>query len=253
MTPPESSVAYNNTKPVTLKSLLIICSILLAGLLLISAGIGYWFFTETKARFLLREQSGWIKFPDSLNVKADINNAMQVQVDQSIPSQVPIKQAIDIPVPGIVNAEVSVDTQIPIALQVAVTDTLSIDQTVPIDTEVEVMVAGVAITLPIKGDVPLKADVPLNLTIPVNNDVPLKFDAPVALSLKEPIHAELDTLLSTQIPIQGILELPVTSQLEATLNFPPEPVEAGLYYLDMALPLSSIEFSTLDQEPSSSP
>ena len=238
-----------NVKPVTVKTLVVFCCLLLMVLLAISGAVGLWVFNETNARFLLREQSGWIKFPDALNVVADINNAMQVHIDQVIPAQVPVKQAIDIPVRDDVNAVVTVDTHVPIALQVAVSDTIAIDQVVTIDTEVEVTVAGVAIDLPIKGDIPIKADVPINLVIPVEDDVPLQFTAPVTLQLPEPLHAQLDTVLDTQIPIQGVLQLPVTSQLEATLNFPPQPVEAGLYYLDLALPLNSIEFSTIEAGP----
>jgi hypothetical protein len=112
-----------------------------------------------------------------------------------------------------------------------------------VDTEVEVTVAGVTLDLPIRGDVPIKADVPLNLMIPVKDEVPLKFTSPVILRLHEPLHALLDTTLDTEIPVQGTLQLPVTSQIEATLNFPPKPVEAGLYYLDLALPLEDVEFS----------
>lgn len=234
---------YQDNNPLTIKSLLLICTFILAILLSLSGGIGYWLYSETKARFLLREQSGWIKFPQSLNVKAQINNAMQVQVDQSIRSLVPIQQAIDIPVPGPIDADVTVDTKIPVDMNVAVSDKLTIDQTIPIDTEVEVMVAGVSISLPIKGNVPIKAEVPINLNIPVKDEVPLQFTAPVTLKLRDAIRAELDTTLDTQIPIQGTLELPVTSELEATLDFPQKPVEAGLYYFDLALPLNSIEFS----------
>lgn len=239
----------SQVRPVTLKTLLTICLILLAVLLAGSGLAGYWIFSETKARFLLREQSGWIKFPESLNVKADIHNKMQVHVDQSIATKVPIKQALSIPVPGDVNALVSVDTEIPINLKVPVKDTLAIDQTIPVDTEVEVTVAGIGIDLPIKGDIPIKAEIPLNLLIPVTDKVPLQFTSPVTLRLPEPLHAELDTALDTNIPIQGVLSLPVTSQLEATLNFPPQPVEAGLYYLDLALPLREIDFSTVSPAP----
>ena len=233
---------------VTVKTLLLICSGLLLLLITVTAAAGLWVLHETKARFLLREQTGWIRLPESLDVEASINNAMQVHVDQVIPAKVPVKQGIDIPVPGDINAVVAVDTRVPVVMSVVVNDTLRIDQVIPVDTEVEVTVAGVSLDLPIKGDVPIKADVPLNLTIPVNDQVPLKFTAQVVLRLHEPLHAELDTVLDTQIPIKGTLEMPVTSQLEATLNFPPDPVEAGLYYLDLSLPLNEVEFSLHDGE-----
>lgn len=228
---------------VTLKAVLLVCGGFLLLLISVTAAAGFWLLNETKARFLLREQTGWIRLPESLDVAASINNAMQVHVDQVIPAQVPVKQGIDIPVPGDINALVTVDTRVPVAMTVAVNDTLRIDQTIPVDTEVEVTVAGVALNLPIKGDIPIKANVPLNLTIPFSDQVPLQFTAPVVLRLHEPLHAELDTVLDTEIPIKGTLEMPVTSQLQATLNFPPEPVEAGLYYLDLSLPLNEVEFS----------
>ncbi|MDX1695769.1 MAG: hypothetical protein R3208_18530 [Ketobacteraceae bacterium] len=228
---------------VTLKTLLLVCLLMLLLLLGATAAATWWVFSETRARFLLREQTGWIRFPESLDVAADINNDMQVQVDQVIPAKVPIKQAIDIPVPGDINAVVEVDTRVPVAMDVVIKDTLRVDQTIPVDTEVEVTVAGVAIDLPIKGNIPIRADIPLNLTVPVRDNVPLQFTSPVRLRLSEPLHARLDTVLDTRIPIQGTLELPVTSQIEATLNFPPKPVEAGLYYLDLSLPLDEVEFS----------
>jgi len=235
-----------NTPAVTLKTLIISSTLLLLGLFSATGGIGYWVYQNVQAQFLLKDQSGWISFPESLEVGAEIRDALQVEVNQSIPTKVPINQAIDIPVPNDIHATVTVDTSIPIQFDVAVEDTLLIDQVIPIDTEVQVTVAGIDIGLPIKGDIPIKAAVPLKLIIPINNQVPLAFTSPVTLRLDEPLHAKLDTILDTTIPIKGVLNLPVTSDIEATLRFPTQPVEAGLYYFDLSLPLETVKLSAAD-------
>ena len=235
-----------NTSAITLKTLILSSALLLVGLLTTTVCIGYWAYQNVQARFLLKDQSGWISFPESLEVGAEIRDALQVEVNQSIPTKVPINQAIDIPVPNDIHATVTVDTSIPIKFDVAVEDTLIIDQIIPIDTVVQVTVAGIDIGLPIKGDIPIKAAVPLELIIPINNQVPLAFTAPVTLRLDEPLHARLDTVLDTIIPIKGVLDLPVTSDIEATLRFPSQPIEAGLYYFDLSLPLKNVEISTLE-------
>lgn len=233
-------------RPVTWRTLLVTAAGLLGVLLVVSAGVAWWLVTNMEARFLIQDQRGWIRFPESLTVGTEIHDAVQVQVDQTIPAGVPVNQPLSIPVPDPIQAEVTVDTMIPVRMQVPVDDMLSIDQTIAVDAEVEVRVAGLPITLPIRGDIPIKADVPLQLMIDVDNQVPLQFTAPVTLRLPEPLETHLNTVIDTQIPIKGMLSLPVTSILETTLHFPTDPVEAGLYYLDVNLPLNTIRLAPLE-------
>ena len=45
-----------------------------------------------------------------------------------------------------------------------------------------------------------------------------------------------------------LIGLPVTSAVEATLHFPDTPVRAGLHYLDISVPIKTVEIKSTRQE-----
>ena len=53
---------------ISLKTLIVACLLLLLLLLALSAGVGYWIVENTQARFIIREQRGWVSFPESVHV-----------------------------------------------------------------------------------------------------------------------------------------------------------------------------------------
>lgn len=209
----------------------------------LSAGAAWWAWKHLAARVALPPQTAEVSLPPSLAVRATLSNTVQVEVNQDMRVRVPIRETLSIPVTEPIEVQASLNTTVPIALDIPVQHVLKVNQVIELDTQVKTRVLGFAIILPVQGKVPLKADVPVNLVVPVRQQVPVSLNTPVTVRLTEPFKARVDTVLDTRIPIRESIRLPVTAPIDATLNFPPQPVRAGLQAMDLQLPLEAITLS----------
>lgn len=206
----------------------------------LAAGAGYWAWQNLVAQVALNDQAALVRLPSELAVRASVTNKVQVRVDQTLRVRVPVHETLMIPIKEAIPLMVNLDTSIPIDLDVPIQQTLHVDQVFDLDTQVQTKILGIPITVPVQGKVPVKADVPINLVIPVRKQLPISLSAPASIRLLEPLQAQVDTVLDTQVPIRGSFDLPVTSAVNAQLTFPSQTVEAGLSKMNIALPLDAV-------------
>ena len=228
------------SKPVTWRTLILTAALLLLLMTALAAGAGWWAWNHLVAQVALKEQTALIKLPEQLAVRAAVSNRVQFKVDERLPVRVPISQALSIPITEPIPIKVAVDTMVPIDLEVPVKHVLKVDQAIDLDAKVQTRVLGFNVTLPIKGRVPLRADVPVDIVIPVRKQIPVSLNMPAVVRLPEPLHAQVDTVFETTIPIKQSMSLPVTAPVDATLTFPGQVVEAGLQLVRLDLPFDAI-------------
>lgn len=225
---------------VTWRMLFISTTLLVLVMSTVSAVLGLWVWQHVGARLSLREQSAQIVLPPRLAASVRVNNALQVRLDRDLTVTVPFKQRLEIPLNDPLNLNVSVSTSVPINMNVPVKDVLHVDQIIDVDSTVTVKVAGVPVTLPVQGRIPLKADIPFNLTIPVKQEIPVTLNAPAKVRLAETIKADVNTSVTATIPLRESLQLPVVAPVDAILNLPQTPVEAGLTFVDLHVPFNNV-------------
>jgi hypothetical protein len=236
-------MAQSASTPVTWRALLLTLLSLVLVISALAAGVTWWVWHTYAARVQLRDQSARIVMPRQLSVRADVRNMVAVRLDHDLPVQVPIKQTLSIPMRDPINLNVKVDTVVPIDLDVPVDQVIRVNQTIRLDTSVKTKILGFSVTVPIVGDVPLKADVPVKLSIPVHQRLPVSLTLPAQVQLSGPLPVKIDTVIKTVVPIHESLRLPVTAPVSATLHFPQQEVTAGLRFIDVVMPLSSLRFS----------
>lgn len=210
--------------------------------------VGYWVFKNVDARLLLTDQPAMVTIPAPLEVTADVLNNLDITLDDTISTKVPIDQVVSIPVDETLHLIAKFDAMVPIKLDVNVQQTISLDQEVYVDAVVEAQVLGDTLQLPIRGNIPIKAEIPINLTIPIDQKVRLKFTAPVAAKLRQNLTVPLKTTIDADIPIHADLSVPVTSAMKARVYFPPEPTRIIIEYADLKLPLRTLQLGLKDGE-----
>jgi len=210
--------------------------------------VGYWIFQNVDARLLLRDQPAKVTIPEDLDVTADVLNNLNIRLDDTIRTSVPVDQTVSIPVDDTLDLMAEFDASVPIRMNVDVQDTISVDQTVSVDARIKADVLGDTVELPIRGDIPIQADIPVDLSIPVDKQVRLQFTAPVKAKLKQNLTVPLKTTIDADIPIQADLSVPVTSDLKARVDMPDDPTGIIINYAALNLPLRTLAFGLKDEQ-----
>lgn len=207
----------------------------------VAAGVlvGVWVFRNVDARLLLTHQPAKVIIPEPLRVSANVLNNLEIELDTSITTTVPIDQVITIPIAETLNVMADFDGDVPIKINVPVKDKIAIDQVLDIDTVIKAEILGDKHDLPLRGRIPVKAIVPVNLNIPVDQRVRLKFRAPVQAKLRQALTVPLKADISTTIPIKSQMSVPVKSALEASIRIP-DPADIVIVESDLLLPLRTV-------------
>ncbi|MDQ8935721.1 MFS transporter [Acinetobacter rudis] len=227
--------------------------IMILGFLIVAAVCGVliaiWVFKHFNIYIPLENQAVNIELQEALKAKVTIHDALDVDVTGNVQAVIPVNEQLTIPVNQTLMPHVYFDNMVPIKTTIPVKEVLKVEQDMPIDTKVKVNVFGKDLSFPLKGVIPIKMDVPIELQVPLDQAVHLKFDSKVRTDLKESLRVPLVTTLDTQIPINGRLNVPVKTPLNATVNVEnvlPVKIQQG----NLKIPLNSVK---LLRDPMSAP
>ena len=209
--------------------------------------VAYWVFQNIDARLLLREQPAKITIDENLKVTARALNNLNIRLDDTIKTQVPVDQIIEVPVKEELKVIADFDGTVPIRMDVQVRDKIVLDQVLDLNAVIDAELLGDKLKLPIRGKVPVKAIVPVALDIPVDQPVKLKFTAPVGVRVKQSLTVPLRTVIDAAIPIQADLSVPVKSDIIADAVIAREkPIDATIVEADLRLPLRTLRLEMKD-------
>ncbi len=223
--------------------------VLLAVLIGAAAGgalVALWVFRNVDARLLLSNQPAKITIDEKLQVTARALDNLNIRLDDTIQTKVPVNQIITVPVKEQLNVVADFDGTIPIKMDVKVRDQIVLDQVLDLNAVIDAELLGDKLKLPIRGKVPVKAIVPVSLDIPVNQPVRLKFSAPVGVRVQQALTVPLVTVIDAAIPIQADLSVPVRSDIPAEAVFTRDPIDATIVESDLRLPLRTLRLEVKD-------
>jgi hypothetical protein len=220
--------------------------VILVGAAIGGALVGYWVFKNVDARLLLSNQPAKITIDEALKVNARALDNLNIRLDDTIHTKVPVDQIITVPVKEQLNVIADFDGTIPIRMNVAVRDKIVLDQVLDLNAVIDAEILGDKLKLPIRGKVPVKAIVPVSLDIPVDQPVRLKFSAPVGVRVQQALTVPLKTVIDADIPIQADLSVPVKSDIPAEATLRPGPLSATIVEADLRLPLRTLRLETKD-------
>lgn len=218
----------------------ILALVVLAGAIIGGALVAFWVFKNVDARLLLSDQPAQITIDEKVKVTARALENLNIRLDDTIRTQVPVDQMLSVAIKEKLNVIASFDGAVPIKMDVKVRDQIQLDQVIDLNAVLEAELLGDKIKLPVRGKVPVKALVPVALDIPVDQMVRLKFEAPVGVWLKQDLTVPLKTVIDAAIPIQADLSVPVKSDIPAEAEFSRDPISATIVEADLRLPLRTL-------------
>lgn len=221
-------------------TLWMILIVVLLGAIVGGALVGYWVFQNIDARLMLKDQPAKISIDERLDIRARAQDNLEIRLDDTINTVVPVDQVIKVPVKETLNVIADFDGTVPIKMDVAVRDKIILDQVLDLNAVIDAEILGETIKLPIRGKVPVKAEVPVALDIPVDQPVGLKFTAPVGVQVVQDLTVPLRTEIDAAIPIQADLSVPVKSDIVANAEITTRPIAATIVDADLRLPLRTL-------------
>lgn len=207
---------------------------------------GWWVFKNFDMSLPIRNQAATVSLPEPMQVRAKVLNDLDVMVKGHLATQIPIDQTIKVPINETLHTVISFDNEVPIKMTVPVNYNLPLDQKIHVDSTVKVRLLGKDISLPIRGDIPIKAQIPININVPIDQKVRLKFVAPADAKLHQTLNVPLKTTIATNFPLQGVMQVPVKSELQAQVIVP-QPVSAVITESDFKFPLNQLALQRIAQ------
>ncbi|MEQ1439389.1 hypothetical protein AAG565_08495 [Fontimonas sp. SYSU GA230001] len=218
----------------------------LAVLLLAAAGgalIAWWIVSRVDLTLRLRNQPVMAVIPQDLTGRARVSGKLDLRLDETIRTRIPIDQPVQIPVSDTVTVIAHFDGEIPLKMNVRLKDRIPLKQVVKLDTTVEAYLPelGSTLKIPLRGKIPIDTVVPVDMIIPVDQPVRLTFTRPVTASIRQTLTVPLKTVIEAEVPIAAGLQVPVLNDLEARVKMPSAPARAVITEADLTLPLRTLK------------
>lgn len=215
--------------------------------------VGLWVLKNIDLRLMLMNQPARVTIDEPVTVQAEAKDALQITLNDTIRTRVPVDQMIKIPIKDTLNVTANFKGEVPISMNVAVRDHIEINEVLNVDAIVDAEILGDKLKVPIRGKVPVKAKVPVSLDIPVDQLVQLAFTAPVGVSVKQDVEVPLRTEIEADIPINANLTVPVNAPFGAKVTFSPEPFAMTIVDADLRLPLKTLRLTGTREEDEAKP
>lgn len=225
---------------------------MLALLVLVGAGIGVvlagvYVYHNVKAKLLITDTPTAVTVVEPFKVGATILNQLEIVLDDTVHTRVPVDTTLSVPVTEPLNLLVTFDAMVPIKTTVTLNETITIDQKVAIDTILQASLVGDTFDLALSGKFPVKAEVPVKLLIPINQIVRLQFTAPIKATLKQNLKVPLDAVIEADVPLRTRMSVPINNTVQAIAHLPPTPLPVEILYADLAIQLNNVTFGLADE------
>ncbi|MFA5938581.1 MAG: hypothetical protein WC809_04425 [Sinimarinibacterium sp.] len=228
--------------------------LLVLGVLLIAAAggalVAYLIVSRVDLTLKLRNQPMMAVIPQDLTGRARVSGKLDLRLDETIHTRVPIDQTVKIPVSDTVEVIAHFDGEIPLKMKVRLKDTIPLKQVVELNTTVEAYLPELRSTLkiPLRGKIPIDTVVPVDMIIPVDQAVRLTFTRPVTASIQQTLTVPLKTVIEADVPIAAGLQVPVLNDLEARVKMPSAPARVVITQADLKLPLRTLKLQVMGDE-----
>ena len=233
-------MASFSNKPVTLAQAVaaIACTMMfwLGGL----TGLFLWAQNEIQASFPLKKTPLAIQIPKFMPVVASVNNQLNAQLKHTLDVAVPIDKQISARLPKDIPLDINLQTMVQLNTDIDLATTVAVDTVFELNAPIDNPLA--PFHLPIK--LPLKFNVPVDLTIPINDTIPLNLNTSVIAKVHDPVPAQFQATLYSQVPIDTTLNASVISKAEAHLMIPTTPIELELTEANLRLAMDDISLIT---------
>lgn len=211
-------------------------------LLVAGGALGYWAIMNLAARLLLTDQPMRVELPPTANVTMEISEKIDVLLKGRINAQVPLVQTLDLPVNGVYDTIVDLDTEVPLKTTIHYEGIIPIDTMADIEAKAPINFQNIKKykNMHFKARLPMKMRLPVKLTVPVDEVVRIRYRGPLKVAIDHVIRAPVSSELKTALNVNQVFTVPVTSTLPLELQMPERPVRASILESDLYLDLSTL-------------
>lgn len=212
--------------------------------------IGFWAFMNVAARMELVDQPALIRLPETTDIVLQTDHNIDVLMQGTIYAQVPLKQTLKLPVKGVYDTVINLDTRVPLETVIVYEGVIPIDTMADIEAKAPVNFQNVKKykNLHFKAKLPMRLQLPVKLMVPIKQDIPLRYKGPLRVTIDHTLTAPVDTILNTSLKVNQEFSVPITTALPLRLQLPQTPTRATITEADLFLNLQTLR---LEKKPES--
>lgn len=223
----------------------------LIGALMVGVWLAWWVWLHIVIHIPITNQPVGIALPSEFHATAQVTNVLDVAMKGEIATTVPFQQALTVPLHGRYDLDVELNAKVPVQFDVVY------DGAIPVNTAADVTIrTGINYknlkslrNLVIKTSLPLKFPLPVHLRIPIKETLDVTYVGPLSADLDHDLHASVDTVLRTRLPIDQTVRTPVTAAIPLLIWPDQAQTRLLLTRLDVALrPSTMLEFGVAKEE-----
>jgi hypothetical protein len=210
-----------------------------------------WVLSRVDLRLLLSHQPLSVIIPQDLTGKARVSGRLDLRLTETIRTQVPVNQRVEIPLKDELKIIANFDGEIPLRMQVRLKDQIPLRQVIDLDTTIEAYLPelGATLKIPLRGKAAIDTVVPVDLVIPVDQRIRLQFSSPVTARIDQRLNVPLVTVIDAEVPIDADFAVPVLNDLEARVRMPTTPSRAVIVEGALTLPLRTLQLGFEEPAP----
>ncbi|WP_410210830.1 hypothetical protein [Aquirhabdus sp.] len=218
-------------------------------IIVIGLFLGFQLYTHILAGLTLSDQPGFLQLPKSITGTASATNDIAIKLKGRIDAEVPVKQDLQLPLHGVYQANISLDTHVPLRFTINYKGDVDVHAYADIvgTTELVTQRHWYLPTFPLKARVPLDFKLPISLSVPVDTQIRFVYNGPLTLKLNQTLTSPIDTVLRTYLMVDRNVSTPILASFGMRFYPPQTPLPVLVKYADLKLPLSSLRIQRTRQ------
>ncbi len=216
--------------------------LLLAALVCGGGLLGFWLYANLIFGISIKDQPGEVLFPREMTVQAEATNNIKIALNGYIDAEVPLQQTLSLPLEGVYDADVALDTWIPVRFTVNYRGVIPVNSMATIEgrTDINYQAVKRLRNLKFTAQVPLQFEQPVVFSVPVETKIRFKYRGPLRLALKQTVQAPVDTVLKTRLKAVRDIETPILARFGLRMRPPQTPVPVIIQNADLRLGLDTL-------------
>lgn len=222
--------------------------VVLVGAVILGGALGFWLFFNLWFGLTLDDQPLAVTLPKSLDVITEVTNVLDIKMQGDIHAKVPFDKEVIVPFRGTYDIDIDLDALVPIQFNVVYKGVIPVDTMADIEarTTLNFKTLKQFRDLKIKAKLPLKFDLPVTLNVPVKDVLHFHYKGPIKAVMNQNVKTRVNTILNTTLPVNQIVQAPVTRKFGMRLHLPQTPVRAVINHSEMKIDLDTLKLSIAD-------
>lgn len=190
----------------------------------------------------LTDQPAALTFPETLQVEANVTNALDVVLAGDIQATVPFRQTLRLPLQGRYRTDLDLQTPVELDLDIVY------DGLIPVDTFAEISARApfnfdnvrTFRGIVFDAQLPMKLQVPVRFEVPVKETIDFRYKGRVMVTMDSVVDAPIDTVIPATLAVNEDVTTPLAASFGMKMVMPRTPQRVVIDHADLRMPLRSL-------------